>query len=242
MNDLQRLRTAVIGLVAFAGAEDEVLLTQSAAAGPEQGSPERWAARPLVAHNTELKRQQVKRFESIRCAEIPPSFPEIDHRSEVVYKRYCERTQSIAAESRAATLALIEEVGLASDEDLVDPSRHAWLEGRHLWLQTVVRGFWHPSGHLGEYYLVHGSPELAVSLQSRAVALATFVSAPGPARAMASYNLACAQARAEMPAEALETLGHAIDLNPQLGPKALGDPDLEALKRDGRLAALLGSP
>jgi len=241
VKDLERLRAAVIGLIAFAGAEDEVLLAQSAASGPEVSSPERWGARPLIAHHTEFRRQQVLRFEAIRHGEVPPTFPEIDHGSEAVYRRYCEQAQIVAGESCDTTLALIDEVRLASDEDLVDPSRHPWLEGRQLWLQTVVRGFWHPTGHLGEYYLVHGCSELAVALQARAVALAMFLSAPDAARGMASYNLACAQARAEMPAEALGALRQAIDFNSQLGPKALSDPDLEGLQRDGRLQALVGS-
>ena len=241
MKDLERLRGAVIGLIAFAGAEDEVLIAQSATSAEDEGGPQLWAAGPLIAHNAEFRRQQVLRFEAIRHGETPPAFPDIDHGSEQVYRRYCEQSRTVAEESRATTLALIDEVRLASDEDLIDPSRHSWLEGRHLWLQTVVRGFWHPTGHLGEFYLVHGRPELAVDLHGRAVALAMFLSAPDGARGMASYNLACAQARADMPAEALAALQQAVDYNPQLGPKALGDPDLADLKRDGRLEALVGS-
>ena len=54
------LRAAVTGLIAMAAAAEQVLLAE---ADPrEDGSPERWAVLPLVAHNTEFRRQQVQRL------------------------------------------------------------------------------------------------------------------------------------------------------------------------------------
>ena len=93
-----------------------------------RGSPQRWAARPLVAHNTEFKRQQVLRLEAIRDHKTPPPFPEIDHGSEEVYRRYSEQSlEAVREDSRRTTKALIDEVGAALDEDLLDPSRNPWL-------------------------------------------------------------------------------------------------------------------
>jgi hypothetical protein len=239
MSDIETLRVAVIGLVAFAGAEEELLLARGTDSGPDEGSPERWAARPLLAHNAEFRRQQVQRLEAVRRGETPPAFPDIDHGAKEVYDRCCQESRDVAAASRAATLALIDGVRRAADEDLVDPSRNPWLDGKQLWLQVVVRGFWHPTGHLGEYYLINGEPDLAVALQARAVATATFLSAPDAARGMAFYNLACAQGRAGTSSAALEALRQAISFNSQLGPKALGDPDFESLRQDGSLEALV---
>ena len=120
--DLDKLRIAVIGLIAFAGAEDGALLAATSS-GRDEGGPQKWAARPLVSHNAEFRRQQVLRFVAIRHGQTPPKFPEIDHRSDAVYRRYCEQSRTADENSRQATLALIDEVRLASDEDLVDPSR-----------------------------------------------------------------------------------------------------------------------
>jgi tetratricopeptide (TPR) repeat protein len=239
MNDPQQLRTAVIGLIAFAGTEEQMLL-EAARAHTEGGSPQAWAARPLAAHNTEFKRHQVQRLEAVRAGETPPEFPQIDHGSDEVYRRYGEPSDKTVTESsRLTTLALIDEVRRAGDADLLDSSRHPWLAGRQLWLQTVVRGFWHPTGHLGEYYLVHGQLEAAIALQARAVVLGALLSAPEPARGMACYNIACAQARAGMPAAALDTLKDAIGLNPDLVSNARRDTDLDRLREDGRLEELL---
>jgi hypothetical protein len=214
MSDTRQLRAGVTGLVAFAGVEEETLLA-SAGTEPEAGSPERWAALPLVAHNTEFKRQQVQRLEAVRRAESPPGFAEIDHSSGELYRRLAELPGEVVAQDcHLTTRALIEEMWAVSDEDLCDPSPNAFLAGRQLWLQVVVRGFWHPSGHLGEYYLAHGRFEDAIGLQSRAVVTGALLSVPDPAQAMAFYNLACAQARAGEPAAGLKSLQEAIGLNP----------------------------
>ena len=241
MKDTQQVRTAVIGLIAFAGVEEQAVLRESSASGHETSTPANWGARTLVAHNTEFKLQQLERLVSVREGRVPPEFEEIDHRSEEVHRRYEEQSEEqVANSSRSCTSALIDEVQICADEDLLDPSRHSWLAGRQLWLQTVVRGFWYLAGILG-YYVAHGEPGRAVWLHERAVSLGSFLSAPGTARAMAFYNLACAQARAESPDSAIASLGEAINLNPQLATNAARDPDFGRLRDAGRLKALLAS-
>jgi hypothetical protein len=59
------------------------------------------------------------------------------------------------------------------------------LRGRQLWLEVVVRDFWHPAGHLGAYYAGHGDHRKAVELAAHAVATAEYLDAPYQARALA---------------------------------------------------------
>jgi hypothetical protein len=242
MNDDQlRVRTSVIGLVSFAAAEEQMLLAAASQDGTGPGSPARWAARPLVAHNTEFRAQQVQRLASIRDRRVPPQFAEIDHLSAEIYRRYCEQDSgAVAAASRQTAQALVAGLGVTPDEDLFDPARNPWLNGRQLWLQIIVRGFWHPAGHLGDYYLAHGQAGRAVALHAQAVSLAGYLGAPDPARGMACYNLACAQARAGRPGDALGALREAIARNPDLRANAARDADLRSLRDAGRLGALLG--
>jgi hypothetical protein len=234
----RHVRTVVTGLVGFAaGLEQELLATRRAA---EPGSAAHWAAAPLVAHNTEFKHQQVQRLSAIAAGTTPPEFAEIDHGSAAVYQRYTALPAgAVAAGSWHAAGGLIDGLAALPDEDLLDPARHPWLRGRMLWLQVIVRGFWHPAGHLGAYYLGHGEPEQAVSVATRAVATAAGLNAPAPARGMASYNLACVQARAGRPEDALAALTEAVGLNPDVRANAARDPDLAALRDSGRLAAML---
>ena len=102
-----------------------------------------------------------------------------------------------------------------------------------------MRGFWHPTGHLGDYYLGHGRPDRAVALAAHGVMTAAYLSAPAPARGMASYNLACAQARAGLLDEAAAALTEAVSLNPDVRANARRDSDLAAVRDTGQLAALL---
>ncbi|HEY1915094.1 MAG TPA: hypothetical protein VGH27_05900 [Streptosporangiaceae bacterium] len=235
------VRAAVIGLLGFAAAEEQMLLAAVSEDGSEPGTPDRWAALPLVAHNTEFKEQQARRLQCVRDEQDPPSFTEIDHSSAEVYQRYCEQdSAAIAAGSRQAAMELTAGLAEVSDEDLLDPSRHPWLAGRQLWLQVVVRGFWHSTGHLGAYYLAHGQPGRAVALARQAVASAAYLGAPAAARGMACYNLACAQARVGHPDDALVALAEAVVLNPALRVNARRDTDLASLAGHDGLGILLG--
>ena len=240
MNDPVRVRTAAIGLVSFAAAEEQMLLAAEGADGAERGSPAAWAARPLVAHNTEFRDQQVQRLAAIREGRIPPGFAEIDHRSPEVYRRYCEQPADAVAEaSRRTAQALVAGLSALADEDLLVPARQPRLHCRQLWLQVIVWGFWHPAGHLGDYYIARGWPGRAVAMQAQAVSLAAYLDAPDLARGMARYNLACAQARSGQPGAAFDALSEALVRNASLLANAVRDSDLRSLRDGGRLDALL---
>jgi hypothetical protein len=244
MSDTLQLRAAIIGLLGFTAVEEELLLAGSEAsrAGAERGSPSCWAAVPLVGHNTEFKRQQVLRLDAIRLGDAPPEFTEVDHRSDDVYRRYCRPgADGVAGASREVTAALIDGLSVTSDDDLLDPSRNPWLKGRQLGLQLIVRGFWHPMGHLGEYYACHALHARACALQAQAVAVARYLQAPDPVRGMAYYNLACAQARAQLADDAIGSLRRAIEMNPDLRANAGRDADLAGLRETGELDPLLAS-
>jgi len=153
-----------------------------------------------------------------------------------VYAAYASvAVADVIRESRQATASLLDGVRALADEDLLDPSRHSWLRGRTLWLQVVVRGFWHPTGHVADYYLRHGQPDRAVALQAHALATARYLDAPDAVAGMACYSLACAQAVAGLAGEAAATLASAIALNPDVRANAGRDPDLGRCARAASL-------
>ena len=231
MEDAHALRTVITGLLGFAAAEEEMLVTDAAAGGDgDAGGPHEWAAVPLLAHITEFKFQQSERVRALLSRQTPPEFADIDHASPTVYAAYAARSvDDVLADARGTTASLLDGMRALSDEDLLDPSRHPWLRGRTLWLQIIVRGFWHPTGHIADYYLRHGQPERAVALQAHAVDTATYLDAPDPAAGMAYYGLACARAVAGLADSAAVTLATAIELNPDLRANAGRDPDLAPL-------------
>jgi tetratricopeptide (TPR) repeat protein len=222
------LRRAVAGLLSFAAAEEQMLLLSS---GEDRGSPDNWAAVPLVAHNNQFKTEQAERLRCVLSGQVPPAYGEIDHSSAAVYQGYlAQPPDAVLAACRQVTAQLVDGTWAVPDEDLLDPARRPWLNGRLLWLQIVVRGFWHPTGHLGDYYLAHGQPERAVALQEQGLAMARYLGAPAPAAGMAGYSLACAQARAGDTDQAARTLAEAIQANPDLRANASRDPDLRVVR------------
>jgi hypothetical protein len=232
------LRTAVTGLIMQAAAEEETLL--ASAPREEPGSPDRWATIPVIAHNSEFRQQQVIRLEAVRAGTTPPGFPEIDHQSTRVYQSYAAQTAAeVTRQSRQSVTQLIDGLNAVSDDDLSDSSRHPWLRGRQLWLQVVVRGFWHPTGHIGEYYMTRHQPARAVDLHAHALATARYLGVPAMALGMAAYSLSCAQAQAGASGQALQTLAEAMSLNPDLRANAARDPDLAPLRDIGQLDVLL---
>jgi hypothetical protein len=223
------LRAVMIGLIGFAATQEQTLLVTSP--DPETGEPSRWAAAPLVAHNTEFKRQQVQRLRAIIAGQEPPEFGEFDHASAQLYGGYAAQAPSqVAQESYRVSGELIDAVRSVRTDDLLDPARNPWLRGRQLWLQVVVRGFWHPTGHLVDYYLGHAQPDRAVAVAAHGVTSAAEFGAPDPARGMAAYNLACAQSRSGLLDEARQTLAEAVRLNPDVRANASRDPDLAPLR------------
>ena len=234
------LRAVVVGLIAFTAAEEEMLLASAGSDIADSGNERRWAAVPTVAHNTAFKAQQTERITAVLTGCAPPTFGEIDHRSAAVYGRYAARTAvAVLGESRQVTGSLVDGVRALADDDLVDPSRHPWLNGRPLWLQLIVRGFWHPTGHVADYYLRHRQEGRAVALQEHMLATTRYLGAPDQVAGMAAYSLACAQATSGRTEDAARTLSQAITLNPDVRANASRDPDLESLRGSGQLGALL---
>lgn len=240
MSTTAQLRAVVVGLIAFAAAEEEMLLASAASDVADPGNERQWGAVPTVAHNTEFKAQQADRITAMLSGCAPPTFGEIDHRSPAVYQRFAALTAvAVAGESRQVTTSLIDGVAALGDDDLVDPTRHPWLNGRSLWLQIVVRGFWHPTGHVADYYLGHGQQARAIALHEHMLATTRYLGASDQVAGMAAYSLACAQAVAGRTEDAVRMLAEAIALNPDVRVNADRDPDLEQLRDAGQLAAIL---
>jgi len=232
------LRRAIAGLIGLAAAEEQRL---AATAEPgEPGSAQCWAALPVVAHNSVFRQQQVTRLRAVRSGETPPEFAEADHQSAALYAELSARPAGVTAAAAWTSAGdLLTELMHARDEDLLDPARNPWLRGRQLWLQIIVRGFWHPAGHLGEYYIRHGQAAQAVALAEHLMAAAGYVGAPAQARGMASYNLACAYAAANQIGAAATAVEAAVALNADLRANAARDPDLAAVRDGGGLATVL---
>jgi hypothetical protein len=231
-------RDLIVGLVEFTAGQEETLLAGVGLA--ETGTATVWSAAAIVAHNSDFRVEQVQRLDAVRLGVVPPEFDTVDHESEATYARY--GAVSVAAArgaSRASTEALRDRTRSAALEDQMDPARHDWLRGRALWLQILVRGFWHPMGHVGEYHLRHGDADRAVAVHSMALAAASRLDAPDTVLGMAHYSVGCAQAGAAQFDDALVSLTQSVQCNSEIRGHLATDVDLAAMRQRGLLAPLL---
>jgi hypothetical protein len=240
MTDTRTLKTAMVGLIRRAAIEDELLLI-STSGHDDAGDAQRWAPAPTVAHNTQFKREQVARLEAILRHETPPDFAAVDHASEATYRAFVALSPALVAEtSRRTTDDLVDALLRLPDDDLIDPRRHDWLRGRPLWLQVIVRGFWHPLGHVGDWYVANGMTERGVALRRDAVTFAEYLHAPAESQGMAWFSLACTYATLGTTEEAVLALERAATLNHDLRARVATEPELEAVREDRRVVALVG--
>ena len=132
MNDTIELRTALAGLLSFAAAEEQALLAAAAFCPDyDRGSPDRWAAVPVVAHNNQFKSQQTERILAIRSGQLPAVYGEVDHSPAEVYQDCsAQPPDAVLAECRRVSAELIDGTWALPDEDLLDPARNSWLNGR----------------------------------------------------------------------------------------------------------------
>ena len=69
-----------------------------------------------------------------------PAYGEVDHSSTEVYQGYlAQPPDAVPAGRRRISAQLIDGTWALPDEDLLDPARHPWLNGRLLWLQIASR-------------------------------------------------------------------------------------------------------
>jgi hypothetical protein len=87
--------------------------------------------------------------------------------------------------------------------------------------------------------VAHGQSERAADLAAHAVVTAGYLRVPAPAQAMASYNLACAAARAGQLERAADAAARAAQLNPELRAKLGTEPDLAGLRAHRSLSVAL---
>lgn len=106
--------------------------------------------------------------------------------------------------------------------------------------EAVLRNSYiHPRNHMTDYRKENGDTEGARRLREESMEQMRESNAPPLILGAAIYNLAGARAAQERKDEALELLGEALPMRPDLKPAAAVDPELVSLRDDPRFQALL---
>jgi DinB superfamily len=241
--DTQRsLTSTVVALLRYSReAEDSFLRALTSAERDGEGAPEDPSPKVLVAHIAEFKQQQVLKVRAAAAGEAPPPLDAVEPTAPEVYRRLDDRTWTEAEQAAERVFSeLTAEVERLSADDLSDPSRFPWLNGRPLCRQVLGRGLWHPLTHIRDFNTGHGREAEWRELQRGLTALTEqldFVPVPGDG--MSFYNLGCAFAASGERDKTIELLSQAVRNDAKYADYARDDSDLIALRDDSAFASLL---
>lgn len=199
----------------------------------------RWTAKDHLAHLAWWRDRNARLMNGVRTgAELPPPVEE-DAQNDVVYKAGRDRpADDILAEARASWDRLTEAVDACSEADLMRP--HPYAEDQALWESVPGNGHAHLAHHLMFWYLESGDEASAENAQVWVRDLDSGPPATDRDRAYASYNLACFYGRVGRPGSALPLLRESFAGAPDLIDLARKDPDLDPIRSDKEVTALLG--
>ncbi len=202
------------------------------------GTPQRWAAKDLVAHATFWMECQSQALAAAVRGENPPKFDDFEKLNQETFESRRHRSWvDVNIDLNRALDTLVEHVHRLSEADVSNPDRFAWQKGRPLWIPIVSNAYLHPQAHFAEFYLKRGDLQRATRIQETVTRqMSRLDGATG--RGMALYNMACFYTAVGKPARALELLPEALRLDPSLVEWSKQDPDLVPLHDDPAYKAL----
>jgi tetratricopeptide (TPR) repeat protein len=131
------------------------------------------------------------------------------------------------------SISLLEAV---SPDDLMDPKKYAFMNGRTLLDRALGTECWHVVSHISDYYIKQGKYDKAARLQEAYTArLLEFPTWKGNAY----YNLACFYSLNGKKDKALENLKLAFKEKPDLKEWCKKDPDIDPLREEKEYQSLI---
>lgn len=197
------------------------------AARATTGTVEVWAPKDHFVHLAVWQAYQARRLEAIATGNPPDQPAEndvvfLEHRDEpwdVVWANAMR-----ALDDDAAAIARV-----SSDEDLTDPDRFPWTNGRSLVSSTIGNIYLHVIEHLVQMHEERGDDSSAEQAQLESVTFIRDLFGKGEEYANAVYNLGCFYAKRGRSAEAIAQVREALAVNPELTEWSKVDSDLTSL-------------
>jgi tetratricopeptide (TPR) repeat protein len=197
-----------------------------------------WSAKDHLAHLAWWRDRTARLVEAVRTGADPPPPVDDDTQNAIIYRDYRDRPAAeIVAEARQSWDHIAAAIEACSEDDLLRPHPH--VKDRNLMDSGPSNGG-HLGSHLMFWYLEQGDEATAEAAMRWAHELETAAAADAKARAYATYNFACFYGRLGRAGDALPLLRESVNDAPDLAEWARKDPDLDRIRSDKAVMALLG--
>lgn len=205
-----------------------------------RGTFQEWSAKDELVHIAAWKGIMCERFRAFQAGQTPPDFNDWDAVNEEIYQHHQDDAWPDALDYfELSYKQLVEQVQAISEEDLLETERYAWLQGRSLWRRTLHNGYFHPHGHIAFWYSKRGDPERGSQLMEEVTGKMQSLDESPAWQGQTIYNLACYYAVIGEREQAIERLGRAFSLRPDMVAWSREDSDLTSLWDDPEYLALV---
>ncbi len=143
LDKMQTRRAEWDGLIAQVG-EDRL---------EQPGVVGEWSAKDLAAHILFWEKEMSIALDEMAQGQTPrfATMNDTDALNEQNWQRSHGRpAQEVLAESQAVFRRLVEQVRATPEEELLDPDRYAWLEGKPLWRAVASETYGHYRMHVDQ--------------------------------------------------------------------------------------------
>ncbi len=113
-----------------------------------------WTVKDLLAHITVWEQRMVRWLEQTLRDEVPEMLPpgmtwdDLDRWNEQTYQKHRHRDlDEVLADFEVSYPQALSAVKDISEEDLINPDRYAWRDGRPLWEMVAANTSWHYKEH-----------------------------------------------------------------------------------------------
>jgi hypothetical protein len=204
------------------------------------GTSQEWSIKDEIIHIAAWKGIMCERFRAFQADQIPPAYDDWDVVNEELFQRHRDDSWSEALDYLELTYSqLVEQIQFINEEDLMDPQRYPWLNGRSLWKHTLHNGYFHPPWHIALSYGKRGDPGLGSQLMEEVTLQMHALDDSSTWQGQFTYNLACFYALSGDKVKAIGRLNQAFSLNSDMVAWSLEDSDLVSIWDDPDYRALV---
>jgi tetratricopeptide (TPR) repeat protein len=200
--------------------------------------PRGWTAKDHLSHLAHWRRHAAQVLTAVRTAGPPPSSGDVDGANAKVHAANQERPAAeIKEAARASYTELARAIEVCSEEELSRPRPGG--DGA-VWEVVPPNGHLHLGEHLGFWYQGRGDEQAAEQAQRWAHGVQQAAFEDPRSVAFGTYDLGCYYARLGRAKDALPHIRSSFELLPELKDWARTDKDLDRIRDEPEVRAVLG--